>query len=97
MDLIMNFISTLDLEYILMCNTVTYLVVQVFSKLHWGDSTVVKRFISCIVATFLALVLYYNFHHELEGLFYGFFLQFLSWDYFFKPIIKRLQAKINGE
>jgi hypothetical protein len=39
--------------------------------------------------------MYGTWGHNPEALFYGFFLQFLTWDYLFKPFIQMMVNKLK--
>ena len=87
--------SALDLSYIALCNIVTYLLIQSLEsilgktiKRGW------KRLISAVAAIVLGFFML-CLDHEFEGLFYGFFVQFLTWDYVFKGWLNKLSKIFN--
>ena len=83
----------IDLMYIVSCNAATYFVIKMIEGARRKPiklRTWWKRLISLIVAIGMGCMMYYGFNHEMEPLFYGAFIQFLTWDYLFKPIMKAL-------
>ncbi len=84
--------ETLDITYVVLCNIITYVLIQTIESLK--GKTIkkgAKRVVSAISAFFLAAFMWIIMEHSGEGLFYGFFIQFLTWDYMFKGWIDRLQ------
>ncbi len=94
MDIISTIISNLDLMYIVSCNAATYFIIKMIEggiKSKKGLGTWHKRLAATLVAIGMGFAMYYGFQHtEVEPLFYGFFIQFLTWDYLFKPLMKML-------
>lgn len=84
-----------DIIYILMCNVVTYFAITIIQKFckkikltKWT-----KRLISAILGAGLGALVVFVFKHSAESVFYSFFIQFLTWDYFFKEIKKKVKSK----
>ena len=50
----------------------------------------VKRIVSAVFAIIIGVFMVTQFDHDNECVFYGFFIQFLTWDYIFKSWVKRL-------
>lgn len=102
MDLLNTIIENLDLMYIVLCNSATYFIIRFIESAMNAKKTDGKkkspkklgtwwkRFISTLVATGLGFLMYYEFDHPAEPLFYGAFVQFVTWDYLFKPLVKML-------
>lgn len=92
-------IGSIDFLYIILCNVITWFTIECLSmtKLAPKLTTWVKRIIATIIAVLLGAVMYYGFHHSFEAIFYGFFIQYLSWDYFFKAIVERIKESISGK
>lgn len=83
--------ETIDITYVVLCNIITYLLIQTIESISGKNTkTGVKRIISTISALFLGVFMWLIMDHEGEGLFYGFFLQFLTWDYLFKGWLNKL-------
>lgn len=99
MDIFLSLLEQIDLMYIFICNAATYIILQILrlSCKKVKQSTLFKRMISTVTAVALGLLMCLVFKHPCEAVFYGFFIQFISWDYFFKPIIKRIQDKIANK
>ena len=96
MDATMNdiwtiFMSSIDVMYIIMCNIATYAVIKMISTLRGKDlSTSWKRIISAVVAIILGITSV-NMGHDKEAILYGFFIQFIVYDYLWKWAIKKLE------
>ena len=97
-NLIETILGSIDFLYIILCNTITWFVLETISltKLKEKLTTWVKRLIATAVAVGLGAVMYYAFDRNFEAMFYGFFIQYLSWDYFFKALIERVRNTISG-
>lgn len=97
MDIFLSLLEQIDLMYIFICNAATYIILQILksSCKKVKQTTLFKRMISTVIAIALGLLMCLVFKHPSEAVFYGFFIQFISWDYFFKPIIKSIQDKIS--
>lgn len=97
-NLIETILGSIDFLYIILCNTITWFVLETLSltKLKEKLTTWVKRLIATAVAVGLGAVMYYAFDRNFEAMFYGFFIQYLSWDYFFKALIERVRNTISG-
>lgn len=87
-------LNTLDISYILLCNIITFLIItsierypKIFKKTL---KTFDKKIISSVVAIILGIICTKWFNHNFEYIFYGFFLQFFTYDYIWKYIIKKL-------
>ena len=96
MELFLSVLESVNIIYILICNTATWVLISLWNNLAGKQpKTWVKRTISAIVAVIIGLIMGFAFGASWEFIFYGFFLQFLSWDYFFKPIVKAVQKRIS--
>ena len=91
-------LGSIDFLYIILCNVITWFVLECLylTKLKDSLTTWVKRIIATGVAFVLGAIMYYGFHRNFEAMFYGFFIQYLSWDYFFKAIVERIKNTISG-
>ncbi len=87
-----QFWNSIDVVYVLMCNLITYIIITCFPN-GKEMGTGVKRIISTIVAIGTGYVFVTQLGHPVENIFYGFFLQFLMYDY----ILKWFFRKIGGE
>lgn len=95
-DIWNNIISSIDFSYILLCNLITFLIINTINNYYKIFKLKLKRFgkklIAFIVAIILGFICVLIFKHNPEFIFYGFFLQFFSYDYIWKYIIKKLQS-----
>lgn len=89
--------QSVDIVYIIMCNVCTYTVLQFLKELKLKFDKGQKRIISSLIAIVLGVIFTMCFYHNPESVFYGFFIQFLTWDYFFKPFIQTLLDKTKGD
>lgn len=86
------FISSIDVIYIIMCNIATYAVIKMGETIFSKDfSTIIKRIISAVVAFLLGVFLIHKGHNE-EAILYGFFIQFVVYDYLLKWLLNKLKA-----
>ena len=92
-------LGSIDFLYIILCNVITWFTLECLSMTKFRDSlsTWVKRCIATGIAIVLGAVMYYGFHRSFEAMFYGFFIQYLSWDYFFKALVERVRNTISGQ
>lgn len=80
--------NSIDLLYVFMCNIVTYLIISCIpTKVDLATGW--KRLISAVVAVLLGIACVRFLGHEHEKVFYGFFLQFLMYDYVLKWLLKK--------
>jgi len=98
-NVIETILGSIDFLYIVLCNVITWFTLECLSmtKLKDSLSTWVKRCIATAIAIGLGAIMYYGFHRSFEAMFYGFFIQYLSWDYFFKAIVERVRNTISGQ
>lgn len=94
MDNIFNeILQNIPIMYILMCNVATYVII---TTLPWDFKRTGKR----VIATISALLLFCIMAPSEEEaswmpMVYGFFLQYLSWDYCFKYVINWIKEKFK--
>jgi len=94
-DIWLMFLSSIDVMYIIMCNIATYAVIKMVVTLRENDlKTSWKRIISAIVAFILGIIVI-KMGHEKEAVFYGFFIQFIVYDYLWKWAAKKLENFSN--
>lgn len=92
-NLLVYLLEKIDIIYIIICNIFTYVVLSPMPKMKtWW-----KRLISAGCAILVDVAMYFGFGHSLEGIFYGFFLQFLTWDYLFKDLVQIISDKIKNK
>lgn len=92
-------LGSIDFLYIILCNVITWFILECLYLTRLKDrlTTWVKRVLATCVAISLGAIMYYGFHRSFEAMFYGFFIQYLSWDYFFKAIVERVRDTISGK
>lgn len=85
------FVSSLDLVYIIICNIATYAVLKMVEGVSSKKiNTAWKRITSAVVAAILGVIAV-KMGHNAESVLYGFFIQFVLYDYFWKWAIKKLE------
>lgn len=96
--LVETILGSIDFLYIILCNVITWFIIESVSITRFSKylTTWAKRIIATLSAIFIGAVMYYGFHRPFEPMFYGFFIQYLSWDYFFKALIERVRNTISG-
>jgi uncharacterized membrane protein HdeD (DUF308 family) len=91
------FLSSIDIMYIIMCNIATYAVIKMIVAVREKDlKTSWKRIISAIVAAVLGFISIKG-GHDREAVFYGFFIQFIVYDYLWKWAVKKLENFSNSD
>ena len=93
MELIFDdFLQNIDVLYIILCNICTYIFISAWPK---GKElkTGWKRLISAVMAFIIGWIMVERFNHPFEQVFYGFFIQFLMYDYVLKVLFKKLDVK----
>lgn len=98
-DIITYITSNINIMYIITCNIVTYLVLNMCEQLNNERKMkrLWKRLIAFGIALGIALVEICILKHSIDPIFYGIFIQFLSWDYMFKPIMEKIISKWNSD
>ena len=96
-DIWTMFLSSIDIMYIIMCNIATYAVIKMIVTIREKDlKTSWKRIISAVVAAILGFILI-KMGHDKEAVFYGFFIQFIVYDYLWKWAAKKLEKFSKSE
>lgn len=98
-DIITYITSNINIMYIITCNIVTYLVLNMCEQLNNERKMkrLWKRLIAFGIALGIGLVEICVLKHSIDPIFYGIFIQFLSWDYMFKPIMEKFISKWNSD
>lgn len=98
-DIISYITSNINIMYIIICNIVTYLVLNMCEKLNNERKMkrIWKRIIAFAIALGIGLAEIFLLKHSIDPIFYGMFIQFISWDYLFKPIMKRIMKKYESD
>ena len=97
-DVIQYISSNINLMYIITCNIITYFVLNYIERRNSERKLKkwIKRIIAFGVAFILGLVEVIILKHPVDPIFYGMFMQFLTWDYMFKPIVNSLIVKYES-
>lgn len=98
-DIITYITSNINIMYIITCNIVTYLVLNMCEQLNNERKMkrLWKRLIAFGIALGIGLAEICILKHSIDPIFYGIFIQFLSWDYMFKPIMEKVISKWNSD
>ena len=99
MDIFTTILENVDLMYIVSCNAATYFIITLIEgfKKNKKMRTGYKRLTSAICAALIGMVMYRCLEHPLEPIFYGWFIQFVTWDYLFKSVVKSLKRKVDKD
>jgi hypothetical protein len=87
-------LKSIDLGFICICNLFTYMVIknlEVFFTLKYTPLKI-KRIITLIVGIFFGILIYNIKDIDLCTLIYSFVFSLFSFDYIFKPILKRFKT-----
>ena len=98
-DIISYITSNINIMYIIICNIVTYLVLNMCEMLNNERKMkrIWKRIIAFGIALGIGLAEIFLLKHSIDPIFYGMFIQFITWDYLFKPIMKRIMKKYESD
>ena len=95
-DFIKELLSHFDFAYMFAVNVLTYLLIKAIDSVN-GDkavSTAVKRLIAVLVGAGIGAITV-KLGSEPTTMVYSFILSLVSWDIVFKPILNKLNDKIN--
>ena len=95
-DFIKELLSHFDFAYMFAVNVLTYLLIKAIDSVN-GDkavSTAVKRLIAVLAGAGIGAVAV-KLGSEPATMVYSFILSLVSWDIIFKPILNKLNDKIN--
>ena len=95
-EFIKELLSHFDFAYMLAVNVLTYLLIKGIDSVN-GDkavSTAVKRLIAVLVGAGIGAITV-KLGSEPTTIVYSFILSLVSWDIVFKPILNKLNDKIN--
>lgn len=95
-DFIKELLSHFDFAYMFAVNVLTYLLIKLIDSVN-GDkavSTASKRLVAVIAGMGLAAIAIYLGVDKIV-IVYSFILSLVSWDILFKPILNKLNDKIN--
>ena len=95
-EFIKELLSHFDFAYMFAVNVLTYLLIKAIDSVN-GDkavSTAVKRLIAVLVGAGIGAITV-KLGSEPTTMVYSFILSLVSWDIVFKPILNKLNDKIN--
>ena len=95
-EFIKELLSRFDFAYMFAVNILTYLLIKGIDSVN-GDkavSTAVKRLIAVLVGAGIGAITV-KLGSEPTTMVYSFILSLVSWDIVFKPILNKLNDKIN--
>ena len=95
-EFIKDLLSRFDFAYMFAVNVLTYLLIKGIDSVN-GDkavSTAVKRLIAVLVGAGIGAITV-KLGSEPTTMVYSFILSLVSWDIVFKPILNKLNDKIN--
>lgn len=97
LEFVKSIIYSFNLMYLVVVNLATYGIIKIIDDLNGVKpvSTWCKRIVATVIGITIGYILINNYNAESEKIFYSFFLSFISWDYLFKPIVKRLGTKFD--
>ena len=88
-------INSFDWSYMLVVNLITYLVIQAINektKKKKSLKKLTKMLITIVIGVLIAIANYFlKENTDLLKLFYSFVLSMISFDYIFKPILKKIK------
>ena len=101
-DILNEIMVNVNVMYIFLCNLITYIIIDLIENggkkktyiLKWW-----KRLISAVSAIGIGYVMIRMYADEpfiKRQIFYGFFIQFLTWDYVFKSLIEQIKNKFSN-
>lgn len=95
-DFIKELLSHFDFAYMFAVNVLTYLLIKGIDAVNETKavSTAVKRLIAVLVGAGIGAVAV-KLGSESTTMVYSFILSLVSWDILFKPILNKLNDKIN--
>ena len=95
-DFIKELLSHFDFAYMFAVNVLTYLLIKAIDSVNGTKaiSTAVKRLIAVLAGAGIGAVAV-KLGSEPATMVYSFILSLVSWDILFKPILNKLNDKIN--
>lgn len=94
-NIIHRIATTLDVTFVLMCNICVYLTIKTLEdiKLKKSTSILFKRIITFIIGIILGIITFcLDKNCNIVQLFYSFIFSLFSFDYIFKPILKKFKC-----
>lgn len=93
-NILNQILSVIDFGFVFICNSITYLLIKLLEEIKFKKQTSIlfKRSITLIVGIIFGLVVYSIDNTNPLKLLYSFILSLLSFDYIFKPILRKFKS-----
>lgn len=93
-NILNQILSVIDFGFIFICNSITYLLIKLLEEIKFKKQTSIlfKRSITLIVGIIFGLVVYSIDNTNPLKLLYSFIFSLLSFDYIFKPILRKFKS-----
>lgn len=93
-NILNQILSVIDFGFVFICNSITYLLIKLLEEIKFKKQTSIlfKRSITLIVGIIFGLVVYSIDNTNPLKLLYSFVFSLLSFDYIFKPILRKFKS-----
>lgn len=93
-NILNQILSVIDFGFVFICNSITYLLIKLLEEIKFKKQTSIlfKRSITLIVGIIFGLVVYIIDNTNPLKLLYSFIFSLLSFDYIFKPILRKFKS-----
>ena len=93
-NILNQILSIIDFGFVFICNSITYLLIKLLEEIKFKKQTSIlfKRSITLIVGIIFGLVVYSIDNTNPLKLLYSFIFSLLSFDYIFKPILRKFKS-----
>lgn len=93
-NILNQILSVIDFGFVFICNSITYLLIKLLEEIKFKKQTSIlfKRSITLIVGIIFGLVVYSIDNTNPLKLLYSFIFSLLSFDYIFKPILRKFKS-----
>lgn len=93
-NILNQILSVIDFGFVFICNSITYLIIKLLEEIKFKKQTSIlfKRSITLIVGIIFGLVVYSIDNTNPLKLLYSFIFSLLSFDYIFKPILRKFKS-----
>lgn len=93
-NILNQILSVIDFGFVFICNSITYLLIKLLEEIKFKKQTSIlfKRSITLIVGIIFGFVVYSIDNTNPLKLLYSFIFSLLSFDYIFKPILRKFKS-----
>lgn len=93
-NILNQILLVIDFGFVFICNSITYLLIKLLEEIKFKKQTSIlfKRSITLIVGIIFGLVVYSIDNTNPLKLLYSFIFSLLSFDYIFKPILRKFKS-----